>query len=103
MPLDCNTSQNNTSVVEWEYYVVDDVIVVAAAEEEEVVVAVAAMRAGESQLEQVAGFARMMRLIQRQRYLQYLPGLVVSMVVTHPRRQIQLATTMMDPRVILVL
>jgi hypothetical protein len=62
MPLDCNTSQDNTSVVAWKCYAVDDAF--AAAAEEDAVVAVVAKDVGESPLERVAGCAMMMRPIQ---------------------------------------
>lgn len=53
-------SQDNTSVVAWEHYVADDAFVA----EEDVAVEVVATDVGESPLEQVAGFAMMLRPIQ---------------------------------------
>lgn len=64
MPLDCNTSQDNTSAVAWQCYAVDDAFAAAAAVAEDAVVAVVAKDAGESPLERVAGCAMKMRPIQ---------------------------------------
>jgi hypothetical protein len=56
-PPDCSTSQDNTSVAEWEYYVADDAIVAAVGQY--AVVAVAVIHA-EALLEQVVGLVTMM-------------------------------------------